>query len=82
MPADSGVIVFGKQHVLNLVRLQIRELRGSLPERQDEIRKWLGLLQPLIVVIVAPTETFYAPFAEEAVELEFLERQRANVVNQ
>src|SRR5947209_5818257 len=82
MPPNAGVIVLGEKNVLNSVGADPGKLCGAFAHRKNEIGNWLRLLQALVVVVVAPAEALHAPLAKEAVEVEFLEWQCANVLDQ
>ena len=61
--------------MLQVVRRKPGEGRGALAQRQQKRRHRLGRLQTAAVEIVAKAEGHDTALAQEALKLEFLERQ-------
>src|SRR3954468_5461375 len=83
MPADGGAgAVFRYQDVLQRRGPEPRESGRALSQRQEKCRDVVGLLKRTVVEVIPPAERDHPAFAEEAVELEVLERERLDVPHQ
>src|SRR5437868_5297479 len=76
MPADPcSSAVLCHEYLLQLLGIQTCKVRGDFADRQQERRNVIGPVHHPLAEIVAPTVIDYAPLAEVAVKLEFLERK-------
>jgi hypothetical protein len=77
MPSDASASpVFNHKRVLERRRVKTREFRRALLSRAQKVRQFAGLLRPVAVEIIMPTEGDGAALTKEAVEFKFLARQR------
>ena len=76
MPADRRARpILGHKRLLEAIARHAGKGRGAVTQWQEKGRDRLGLFETAAIVIVARPERHDAALAEEAVKLEFLERQ-------
>ena len=79
MPADTGAdVIFCKEDVPDRPRTYACEAFRAGEDLANEIRNWLGLVQPTVTVIITEAKRGDAALAFEWAELEWGKRQLAH----